>query len=474
MRAVPLLLALTLQLAVPLRSYAPPRELPPLQCNERVEIPAVPNVMEAKWSPDSKTLALVWFTQLPSKRSVTGYVEQEIVDTFDVTTGRLWPVGVGDEADWSATGAFISYWSPGGEELRVARDGRIVARLLPTIPRIHWAGDGLVFIEKDEIREWRDGAVRTIAKLDPAYRPKYPRDDVYFSGDGEHFTLTRYSQDGTLERYLGTTRTGAIEPLDATGARFLEWAPAGGALLVRYLDRIELRDPEQGTKSVSLAGAAATVHEWAPDGRTLLLGRVSPTIPGGDAFDGFRVWPATGGPFSANLPNLLGARAFSPDGKYFAGVSRSGAQTTRLEVWRCGDGSTPAAAAPDAAARLGAIDAGPGRLVRPTAGEISQFLQGSHTGIDVATPFGSIITADDDGVVDAVGFVAVGGNRVCVLHAGALESCVYHTSAPLVGIGERVVRGQPIALIGMTGVTTGPHTHWEVKQAGRIVDPLGR
>ncbi|TMB63399.1 MAG: M23 family metallopeptidase, partial [Chloroflexi bacterium] len=46
------------------------------------------------------------------------------------------------------------------------------------------------------------------------------------------------------------------------------------------------------------------------------------------------------------------------------------------------------------------------------------------------------------------------------------------TSLPLVRSGDRVVRGQPIALIGMTGVVTGPHTHWEMKLAGRIVDPL--
>jgi murein DD-endopeptidase MepM/ murein hydrolase activator NlpD len=61
-----------------------------------------------------------------------------------------------------------------------------------------------------------------------------------------------------------------------------------------------------------------------------------------------------------------------------------------------------------------------------------------------------------------------------VQHALALESCYYHTSAPLVTVGQRVVRGQPVALIGMTGVTTGPHTHWEIKQGGRIVDPLTR
>jgi len=456
---------------------APPDDTEPfasLHCVRRAAVPVVQNVMEAKWSPDSSTLALVWFAQLPSARSVTGYREQEIVDTLDLRTGKLRPLGVGDEVDWSGTGAYASYWGPNADELRVAtRNGEVVARLTPTIPRIVWVGDGMLFIEKNEIREWRDGAVRTVARIEDQRVPKYPRDDVYFSADGTRFTLTRYSLDGTLERYLGQTRTGTITPLEADGARYVEWAPAGAVLLVRYLDRIELRDLDGDARSVPLP-SAGTVHGWAPDGRTLLLGRVSPTVPGGDAYDSFRVWDSKTEPALATLPNLLGARTFSPDGRFFVGVSRTGRDTTRLEVYRCGGTPDGARVDADAAARRARIEASGGRLVRPTSGEISQFLQGSHTGIDVATPIGEIVTADDDGTVTFVEWVAVGGDRVCVQHAGGLESCFYHTSAPLVTVGERVVRGQPVALIGMTGVTTGPHTHWETKLQGRIVDPLAR
>ncbi len=448
-----------------------PELAPSLHCVQPVATTQVENVMEAQWSPDGHTLALVWFAHVPSTKDPHGYREVEVADTLDVRTGRLWPIGVGDEVDWSGTGAYISYWGPNADELRVVHDDRIVARLAPTIPRVRWVGDRLIFVEKNTIREWRDGAVETVSLIAQKYVPHYPRDDVYFSGDGTQFTLTRYSQDGTLERYLGTTATGDLVPLDTGDARFIEWAPAGHTLLVRDVDRIELRDPESGTKTIS-GDATRAVHEWAPDGRTLLLGTVSPTMPGGDTFDAFRVWDAPAGAPIATLPNVLGARAFSPDGKFFVGVSRTGAHTTRLEVYRCGGVPSMARPAPDAAERVARIDAGPGRFVRPTAGEISQFLQGSHTGIDLATPFGSLITADDDGVVSYVEWVNVGGNRVCVQHRGALESCVYHTSLPLVRVGDRVARGQPVALIGMTGVTTGPHTHWEVKLAGRIVDPL--
>jgi len=201
-------------------------------------------------------------------------------------------------------------------------------------------------------------------------------------------------------------------------------------------------------------------------------------VPGGNVFDRLAVWDPDdeGDRAIATLPNLLGMRSFSPDGRWFDGVSRTGNYGTQLELYRCGVARAQGVdlrADPAARSRLARIASDPRRFVRPVAGAISQFLQGNHSGIDIAAPVGSIIVAADDGVVDAVGWVQVGGRRVCVQHANDIESCYYHTSAALVSSGDHVARGQPIALIGMTGATTGPHVHWEVKQEGRIVDPLG-
>jgi murein DD-endopeptidase MepM/ murein hydrolase activator NlpD len=53
-----------------------------------------------------------------------------------------------------------------------------------------------------------------------------------------------------------------------------------------------------------------------------------------------------------------------------------------------------------------------------------------------------------------------------------LETCAYHLSATNVEVGERVVAGEQIAAIGMSGVTTGPHVHWEARTNGALVDPL--
>ena len=118
------------------------------------------------------------------------------------------------------------------------------------------------------------------------------------------------------------------------------------------------------------------------------------------------------------------------------------------------------------------IPASSGRLAWPVNGVITQLFWWGHTGVDLAAPYGTTIGASDDGVVVATGWVAVGGLRVCVQHAGGLMTCYYHTGAVFVSPGQQVVRGQPLASIGMTGVTTGPHVHWELRVNGVYVNPL--
>jgi murein DD-endopeptidase MepM/ murein hydrolase activator NlpD len=122
---------------------------------------------------------------------------------------------------------------------------------------------------------------------------------------------------------------------------------------------------------------------------------------------------------------------------------------------------------------VGATPPRPGRLAWPVAGVITQYFWAGHTGVDLAAPYGTAIGASDDGVVSAAGWVAVGGLRVCVQHAGDLETCYYHTSATYVSVGQQVTRGQTIAAIGLTGVTTGPHVHWECRIGSSLVSCLG-
>jgi murein DD-endopeptidase MepM/ murein hydrolase activator NlpD len=113
-----------------------------------------------------------------------------------------------------------------------------------------------------------------------------------------------------------------------------------------------------------------------------------------------------------------------------------------------------------------------GKLAWPVGGVITQYFWYGHKGVDIAAPFGTGIAASDAGVVSASGWVAVGGLRVCVRHSWGMETCYYHTSVVLVEVGQQVTRGQIVARIGMTGVTTGPHVHWEARYQGVLVNPL--
>ena len=113
-----------------------------------------------------------------------------------------------------------------------------------------------------------------------------------------------------------------------------------------------------------------------------------------------------------------------------------------------------------------------GRLGLPINGVITQYFWWGHTGVDIAAPYGSRIGASDDGIVVSTGPVPVGGVHVCVQHSEGLQTCYYHTSAVYVSPGQTVKRGQLIAAIGLTGVTTGPHVHWELKVNGVPQNPL--
>ena len=70
------------------------------------------------------------------------------------------------------------------------------------------------------------------------------------------------------------------------------------------------------------------------------------------------------------------------------------------------------------------------------------------------------------------GWVPVGGLSVRIQHANGMETGYYHMSATYVSVGQKVDRGQIVGAIGMTGVTTGPHVHWELKVNGQFVNPL--
>ncbi len=95
-----------------------------------------------------------------------------------------------------------------------------------------------------------------------------------------------------------------------------------------------------------------------------------------------------------------------------------------------------------------------------------------HEGIDVSAPTGTPIEAPAAGRVIEVGWESGYGNVVELDHGYGIVTKFAHTSKALVRKGQRVKRGERIALVGSTGLATGPHLHYEVHVNGRPVNPL--
>lgn len=96
----------------------------------------------------------------------------------------------------------------------------------------------------------------------------------------------------------------------------------------------------------------------------------------------------------------------------------------------------------------------------------------AHEGIDVSAPMGTPIVAPAGGLVIDVGNNEPGyGKLVTIDHGYGLVTRYAHCSKISVRVGERVKRNQEIALVGNSGISTGPHLHYEVIVNGRHIDP---
>ena len=94
-----------------------------------------------------------------------------------------------------------------------------------------------------------------------------------------------------------------------------------------------------------------------------------------------------------------------------------------------------------------------------------------HKGLDIGAPYGSPIFAALDGVVQGAGRAGGYGNFVKLVHGGGLASGYGHMSRIAVTRGQHVRQGQVIGYVGSTGLSTGPHLHWEVWRNGQTINP---
>ncbi len=96
-----------------------------------------------------------------------------------------------------------------------------------------------------------------------------------------------------------------------------------------------------------------------------------------------------------------------------------------------------------------------------------------HNGVDLAVPFNSDVFAPMDGVVQKIYFNDKGGKQLIIKHSDGTTSGFAHLNDYKVNIGDRVTKGQIVALSGNTGNSSGPHLHFTFRNAdGNIVNPL--
>ena len=114
----------------------------------------------------------------------------------------------------------------------------------------------------------------------------------------------------------------------------------------------------------------------------------------------------------------------------------------------------------------GKISSGFGMREHPRYGD-----RRMHTGIDITMPRGTALHATADGVVSFSDRSGGNGNIVVVEHGHGLSTVYAHNTRNSVKAGQTVKRGDVIAYSGSTGVSTGPHVHYEVWRNGRSVNP---
>ncbi|HWP65471.1 MAG TPA: M23 family metallopeptidase [Candidatus Limnocylindria bacterium] len=95
-----------------------------------------------------------------------------------------------------------------------------------------------------------------------------------------------------------------------------------------------------------------------------------------------------------------------------------------------------------------------------------------HPGMDIAAPHGARVEATAAGVVTFAGGSSGYGRMVVVDHGGELQTVYAHLATVFAREGQQVRRGDLLGTVGMTGRTTGPHLHYEVRFRGEPVDPM--
>ena len=261
-------------------------------------------------------------------------------------------------------------------------------------------------------------------------------------------------------------------PLEALAfrARFdmrLAFSRSGSGLVMQRLpiavDRTPLRIDGQVGDSLYAAARAAGAP---PEAIQTYIRALAPKVPMDDVGAGDR--------FSLVVEQARAATGEVEYGKLLYVGLDQGARATRMIQWSV-DGRTDWFDAAGAGQSRGGFvlpvagarkTSGFGMRMHPLLGYSRM-----HQGTDYGAVYGSPIRAVTDGVVSFAGWHGGHGNMVKLSHAGGLGSGYAHMSRIAVAPGARVTQGQVIGYVGSTGLSTGPHLHFEVYRQGVPVNP---
>jgi murein DD-endopeptidase MepM/ murein hydrolase activator NlpD len=351
---------------------------------------------------------------------------------------------------------------------------------------------------------WGADTGRRMAPTDAVQRlavaPERPRVELTATlGQGDSFTrvLERAGIGGTEARRIGAMAAAAIPLGDI----------APGTKLDIVLGRRALRTDPRPVESLAFRAALDLRLEFAREANSLRMDRIAIAVDdtplrirGRVGSSLYRAARAAGAPPSAiqsYLRVIAGqlsvGRDINADDEYdiivahrraetgetevgeliFAGLHRNGEPKLRMLPWTV-DGNRQWFEASGVGQQRsglswpvqGRITSGFGARRHPILG-----YRRMHNGMDFGAPHGAPIYAVTDGTVSFAGYNGGYGRFVKLSHADGLGSGYGHMSRIAVSSGQRVRRGQVIGYVGSTGLSTGPHLHYELYRSGRPVNP---
>ena len=157
----------------------------------------------------------------------------------------------------------------------------------------------------------------------------------------------------------------------------------------------------------------------------------------------------------------------------YAGLERD--DKPRAQLMRWGEKGKFFEASGVGEERDGLVRPVPGRATSPFGMRRHPILgyRRMHSGQDYSARHGTPIVAVTDGRVSGAGRMGGCGKAVRLRHGGGLETRYCHMSRMAVQRGQQVRRGQVIGYVGSTGLSTGPHLHYEMYRGGRAINPAG-